>query len=155
MDNILDSVETHQEPTSFGGFWIRVLAYLIDSVLLWIANVILGMAFIGGYSVFPDPNNPAATGFATSGTLLSLALGWLYFALMESSKHQATLGKRALNLRVTGLNGERISFANATGRYFSKIVSALILCIGFIMVAFTAKKQGLHDMMAGTYVEKR
>jgi uncharacterized RDD family membrane protein YckC len=71
---------------------------------------------------------------------------------MESSSKQATLGKMALGIIVTDLEGQRISFGKATGRHFSKIVSGIILYIGFIMVAFTEKKQGLHDMMAGCLV---
>jgi uncharacterized RDD family membrane protein YckC len=73
---------------------------------------------------------------------------------LESSSMQATLGKMALGLKVTDLNGKQISFGKATGRYFAKIISAIILLIGFIMVAFTEKKQGLHDMIAGTLVVK-
>ena len=83
---------------------------------------------------------------------LWLAIQWLYFALMESSKNQATLGKMALGLRVTDLNGNRISFGKATGRYFGKILSSMTLLIGYIMAAFTAKKQALHDFVAGTLV---
>jgi uncharacterized RDD family membrane protein YckC len=76
----------------------------------------------------------------------------LYAALMESSSKQATLGKMALGVRVTDLDGNRIGFGKATGRHFAKILSALILGIGFLMVAFTQRKQGLHDMLAGTLV---
>jgi uncharacterized RDD family membrane protein YckC len=77
---------------------------------------------------------------------------WLYSALMESSSWQATLGKRALGLRVTDEHGERMSFAHATGRYFSKLLSAMTLGIGYLMVAFTDRKRGLHDMIANTLV---
>ena len=79
---------------------------------------------------------------------------WLYFALMESSSKQATLGKMALGIRVTDVNGNRIGFGRATGRHFAKILSGLILGIGFLMAAFTEKKQALHDMIAGTLVVK-
>lgn len=79
---------------------------------------------------------------------------WLYFALQESSQHQATIGKRAMKIYVTDIQGQRISFGQATGRYFSKILSD-ILCIGYLMVAFTDKKQGLHDMIASTLVQRR
>ena len=82
-------------------------------------------------------------------------MNWIYYAGMESSANQGTLGKMAVGIKVTDLNGERISFARATGRYFSKIISALIIAIGFIMVAFTSKKQGLHDMIAETLVIKK
>ncbi|HEY4678350.1 MAG TPA: RDD family protein, partial [Candidatus Angelobacter sp.] len=78
----------------------------------------------------------------------------LYFALQESSAHQATVGKRAMNIYVTDLQGRRISFGQATGRHFSRVLSS-ILAIGYIMVAFTEKKQGLHDIIAGTLVKRR
>ena len=81
-------------------------------------------------------------------------IGWLYFALMESSERGATVGKMALGLRVVTSNGQRLSFMNATGRYFAKIISAIILGIGFLMIAFTDKKRGLHDMIASTLVIK-
>ena len=81
-------------------------------------------------------------------------LGWLYFALMESSERGATVGKMALGLRVVTSNGQRLSFMNATGRYFAKIISAIILGIGYLMIAFTDRKRGLHDMIAGTLVIK-
>ena len=80
---------------------------------------------------------------------------WLYEAFMMSSEWQATLGKRAMSIVVIGPNGERISFARATGRHFAKYVSAFILFIGYIMAAFTPRKQALHDMMAETFVIQR
>jgi len=86
------------------------------------------------------------------GNILGIILGWVYFAIMESSSTQGTLGKMALGIKVTDLEGSRVGFGKATGRHFGKIISALILLIGFIMVAFTQKKQGLHDMMAGCLV---
>ena len=87
--------------------------------------------------------------------LLKTAASWLYGALMESSPYQATLGKMALGMKVTDLYGNRISFARATGRHFAKYISMITLCIGFIMVGFTERKQGLHDMIAGTLVLKQ
>jgi uncharacterized RDD family membrane protein YckC len=83
-------------------------------------------------------------------------LGWLYFAGMESSARQATIGKSAMSLRVTNYEGQRISFGHATGRFFAKIVSGLIpFAIGYIMAAFTEKKQALHDLIAGTLVLRK
>ena len=79
-------------------------------------------------------------------------VNWLYSALMESSAKQATVGKLALGIIVTDMEGRRIGFGKATGRHFAKFLSALILGIGFIMVAFTQRKQGLHDILAGTLV---
>jgi len=78
--------------------------------------------------------------------------GWLYYALMESSNYQATLGKMALSIKVTDMSGNKVSFGKATGRYFGKIVSTIIFYIGFIMAGFTQQKQALHDIMAGCLV---
>jgi uncharacterized RDD family membrane protein YckC len=83
---------------------------------------------------------------------ISMIIAWLYYALLESSSKQATVGKMALALVVTDLQGRRISFGRATGRHFSKIISGAILMIGFIMAGVTARKQALHDMIAGTLV---
>lgn len=83
---------------------------------------------------------------------VSLLVTWLYYALCESSSWQGTVGKKVCGLRVTDMNGSQINFGKATGRHFGKILSGLILGIGFIMIAFTEQKQGLHDIMAGTLV---
>ena len=84
--------------------------------------------------------------------MASIVITWLYFALLESSTRQATFGKMALGLFVTDLEGNRLSFARASGRYFSKIISGMTFTIGFLMAGFTAKKQALHDMIAGCLV---
>lgn len=87
-----------------------------------------------------------------AGALLGLLVGWLYFAFMESSARQATRGKMVIRARVTDEHGGRISFRQATLRYFAKAISALILCVGFVMIAFTERRQGLHDKIARTLV---
>ena len=74
---------------------------------------------------------------------------------MESSKFQGTIGKLALGIIVTDMEGNKISFGRATGRYFGKFVSAIILYVGFMMAGFTEKKQGLHDILASTLVWKK
>jgi hypothetical protein len=86
------------------------------------------------------------------GGLLGLVVGWLYFALQESSTAQATLGKRALGIKVTDANGRRIGFGRATGRFFGKILSGLVFAIGFMLAGWTERKQALHDFLAGTLV---
>ncbi len=86
--------------------------------------------------------------------LAGLVIGWLYFAVQESSESQATIGKKAMGIVVTDLDGRRLTFMNATGRYFGKIPSAIFL-IGYIMALFTEKKQALHDILAGTLVVER
>jgi uncharacterized RDD family membrane protein YckC len=86
--------------------------------------------------------------------VLTIFGSWLYEAFMESSSYQATLGKMICGMKVTDLNGSRISFERATGRHFAKWLSAIILCIGYIMVGLTERKQGLHDLLAGTLVQR-
>jgi uncharacterized RDD family membrane protein YckC len=77
---------------------------------------------------------------------------WLYFAFMESSDGQATIGKKALGLIVTDLEGRRIDFGRASGRYFGNFVSVLTFFVGYLVMLFNPKGQCLHDMMAGTVV---
>lgn len=143
MDQILDT--PHQEVPSFSyaGFWIRLGAYLIDTVLLWIVNVVISFFYLGSYSIYQS---------SIPVSLAAMLIGILYFVLMESSERQGTLGKMAVGIKIGDKNGNRISFANALGRYFAKILSALILCIGYLMVAWDDRKQGLHDKLADTYV---
>ena len=141
--------------TEYGGFWRRVLAYLIDVILLSIVGGIIGSMFGLGYglSMSYDTTDPTGMGgFNPLVNLLSFVVGVAYFAGLESSVWQATVGKKALGMIVTDTNGNRISFLRAFGRYLGKILSAMILFIGFIMVAFTQKKQGLHDLLASTLV---
>jgi len=85
-------------------------------------------------------------------TAIGQIIGWLYFALMLSSSKQATLGMMAVGLRITDLQGRRISFARATGRHFASLVSQITLFIGYLFILWTEKKQTLHDLMAGTLV---
>ncbi len=122
----------------YGGFWRRFLALVIDGVIFGAIEGVVGR--ILGYEVAGGMN---------------LILSWLYYSLMESSKTQATLGKMVMDLKVTDMDGDRISLKRATIRYFSKILSAIILMIGFIMAAFNPKKQALHDKIAKTYVVKK
>jgi uncharacterized RDD family membrane protein YckC len=133
---------------AYGGFWIRFVAYLIDAIILGVVGSVLAAVFgISLLSADIDHYDPTVN-------LVSFVVGWLYFALFESSERGATPGKMAMGLRVVTGDGRRLSFLNATGRYFAKIVSAAILCIGFIMIGFTERKRGLHDMMAKTLVIK-
>lgn len=84
--------------------------------------------------------------------LLELVIGWLYFVLLETSQKQATLGKMLVEIKVTDINGNRLGFGQATGRYFSKMISLIILGVGFLFPLWTPRKQALHDIIAGTLV---
>ena len=134
---------------SYAGFWKRFAALFIDTIITIIGGAVIGVIF--GIILFAggieDPDV-----LRVLGNILGFFLGWLYFSIMESSPTQGTPGKMALGIKVTDLEGNKVAFGKATGRYFGKIISTLILLIGFIMVAFTEKKQGLHDMMAGCLV---
>jgi uncharacterized RDD family membrane protein YckC len=154
----------------YAGFWLRFVAYVIDSLLLSVAIGIIAAIAIGfiGIGAFRDQfeemarnqPNPAfpALFIVTILTLgfCSLIIGWLYHAGMESSEHQGSLGKMALGLVVTDTDGRRVSFARASGRYFAKLITGLVpLAIGWIMAGFTEKKQALHDMIAGCLVLRK
>ncbi len=165
----------------YAGFWRRFLAYIIDSLIIGAVQMLLILPFflVFGLSIFGlergfDEDYSISSILFTQHTdeleivavslvvafivvivILSIIIQWLYFALMEASAKQATLGKMAIGLYVTDMEGNRITFGRATGRYFGKIVSGLILNIGYIMAGFTQKKQALHDMMANCLVLRK
>jgi uncharacterized RDD family membrane protein YckC len=148
----------------YAGFWLRFVAFIIDAIVLGFIGFILTLPFAMSRGIVPilhgrGPMNPEdfAPLFAAFGRLfvIRLAINWLYYALFESSTWQATLGKKALGLEVTDMQGARINFARATGRFFAKFLSTIILFIGFFMIGFTDRKQGLHDMLAGTLVIRK
>jgi uncharacterized RDD family membrane protein YckC len=148
MEQILDLPSTGQRPLNYAGFWIRVAAYLIDAVVLYAFFFVVMLAF--GVS-FTDPEAMNPSSMAIFYVILLVAsVG--YFVGMEASSSQATLGKMAVGIKVGNEKGERISVANAAGRFFSKIISGLILYIGYMMAGWDKKKQALHDKIAGTYV---
>lgn len=148
-------------PVHYAGFWLRFVAYIIDSIVMgFVVGITIVLPLLGhelrsmgnenpfGFFPFMGPRFMAIRG-------LALMVGWIYYALLESSVWQATLGKKALGLEVTDFAGRRISFGRATGRFFGKLLSAFILLIGFIMAGFTEKKQALHDILAGTLVIRK
>lgn len=133
----------------YAGFWVRFVAYLIDSFILFLVQGTID--FLIFKSVFVDTSK---IDIESQVLYLSvnLILGIAYFAGMESSKNMATLGKMALDLRVVKENGEQLTFVNAVGRYFAKVLSTIILFIGYIMAAFDSRKQALHDKLAHSLV---
>ena len=142
-----------------GGFWLRLAAAIIDTIItqlgLTIIGVIIGI-FVGIFmGAAGSPMGDIEMVAGGIGYAIGIIGQWLYFTIFEISGWMATPGKKILGLQVTHLNGQQIGFGRANGRYWGKIVSALILMIGFIMIAFTDKKQGLHDIMAGTLVIKK
>lgn len=162
----------------YAGFWQRFGAYLLDYAILGFIRLILFVPvwffFLYGYFSEIDYSNQHnftsvvsqhSSDFYFSESIFAFIIffiilfsviniigEWLYFALMESSTKQGTLGKIIIGIKVTDINGNRISFGRASGRFFGKYLSGLILCIGYIMAAFTEKKQALHDILANCLV---
>ena len=137
----------------YAGFWKRFAASLVDTFITAIIGGIAGFTI----GIVIASSNPYVEEEVLEifGNIVGILGGWIYFAAFESSTRQATLGKLALGIVVTDLKGKRISFAKASGRHFGKIISALLIGIGFLMVAFTEKKQGLHDMMSGCLIKNK
>ena len=148
---------------NFAGFWKRLAASLLDGAILGIVQSLLAIigGMILGFSfemwVAEESNGffqmvPVIGSVFAGLGLVSLVATWLYYALFESSELQATPGKLVLGILVTDEAGNRINFGRASARYFGKIISALILMIGYMMAGFTEKKQALHDIIAATLV---
>ncbi len=152
----------HPAGTAYAGFWRRFVAYLIDKLIISTFACIIILPFIAivglGTLANNDYDSSSSTGlvFALIGAYFGLVImlviaDWLYFSLMESRKG-ATLGKMAMKLRVTDMSGQPVSFARASGRYFGKILSGLILGVGYMMAGWTQQKQALHDILSGCLV---
>jgi uncharacterized RDD family membrane protein YckC len=148
-----------QDVVRYAGFWIRFLAAFVDGLITTVAGMLLGFilgGILGGVmGALGLPSQEIRLAASIVGQVVGYVVAWLYEALLTSSSYQGTLMKYALGLKVTDLEGNRISFGRATGRHFAKFLSALLLLIGYIMAAFTERKQALHDMMASTVVVYR
>ncbi len=161
-------------PSPYAGFWLRVIAAIIDSIFLGVPLVIafivlaVVMGIFGGLqNLRPDEGPEAILGvlggaFIFAALSTSVLAGWIYFALMESSTWQGTLGKKAIGLFVTDLQGNRLTFARASGRYFGgrflahvPIFGGLYFFIDCIMAGLTSSKQAIHDMIAGCLVLRK
>jgi uncharacterized RDD family membrane protein YckC len=157
--------------TDYAGFWLRFVAYIIDALILGIpigGIVLIILVLTGAFGALSsmhvgDPPD-AVVGMLGMGIFgiyfgiitVGVVGGWLYYAYCESSTWQGTLGKKALGLIVTDLEGRPVTFGRASGRFFSKIITGLIpFGIGYMLAGFTAKKQALHDMIASCLVLRR
>ncbi|MBS1951529.1 MAG: RDD family protein [Bacteroidetes bacterium] len=155
---------------TYAGFWLRFVAVIIDGILIAIVRSLLVLPILGVMGIglahdvqHLDTEDPSSVlpivgtiiAFAGISMLISTVIWVLYYTLMESSKYQATVGKLALGLIVTDESGNKLDFAKALIRNLCKIISSMIMCIGYIMAGFTEKKQGLHDIIAKTLVVKK
>lgn len=156
--------------TNYAGFWLRFVAYIIDYIIIYVVQsfifvpvlALLGISFasqMGNAENLSEVEELGMIGgmMAVAGAtaLLTSVIALLYWSLMESSKYQATVGKLALGLKVTDVDGNSLDFVKSLIRNVCKIISGMILGIGYIMAGFTDKKQGLHDIIAGTLVVKK
>lgn len=153
---VLDNLDENR-PVRYAGFWIRFVAYLIDSIALSVIFVPIFFLFFAPAAGFASLAQDTDAMLAFYGELsgfwmIEMVIQVLYFAGMESSKYQATLGKMAVGIIVTDESGNRISMGRAIGRFFAKILSGLIMMIGYIMAGFDSRKQALHDKLASTFV---
>ena len=149
----------------YAGFWKRFGAFIVDSIVLTIPTMLIyGLWFfislrpliaMDGQAPSPDMITPLILklyGGMFVFQIISLVIFWLYYAWMESSAYQATLGKMVFGIKVVGEQGQRISFWHATGRTLGKFVSGMTFYIGFLMAGANKHKQALHDIMATTFV---
>ena len=156
--------------TNYAGFWMRLVAVIIDGIIIGCMQSLVFIPLLAaiGLGIAGNMENidmqdtgdmvrmlGVIVGAASAYWLLSLCIQIFYYTLMESSKFQGTLGKMALGIKVTDMNGEKLDFVKAFVRNLCKIISNFTLLIGYIMAGFTEKKQALHDMIAGTLVVKK
>jgi uncharacterized RDD family membrane protein YckC len=168
-------METEEVHQVYAGFWARLAANFLDSAIIAFLSVeslwYVRDRMSGYFAVHPEilkllqgdttgSDYSASYDYTTKfmyyyGLVFGLIFSWIYFAGFESSHLGGTPGKWVLGIFVTDMEGKRISFGRATGRYFGKIVSGIILGIGYMMAGFTEKFQALHDIMAETLVWKK
>ncbi|MGZ7441002.1 RDD family protein [Paenibacillus sp. TH7-28] len=129
--------------------WRRYGALVVDRIIVAIAALILSFVWMSLQLLVSGYADTEGSGVSI---LLMLVCQWLYYTLLESSKHQATLGKMLAGIVVVDQNHRRISYGEANARFFGRILSAFTFGIGYLMAIFTNKKQALHDKVASTYV---
>lgn len=158
----------------YAGFWNRFLAFIIDHIILGFIKIIFLIPFSSMFSLdFYDPFNDKKIYYTSSIAqdyqdpsvifaviffyflfilLLNAIFGWLYYTIFETSNKMATPGKMVLGIKVIDIYGNKLSFGKATGRYLGKYLSSLIVFVGYLMAAFTERKQALHDILANCLV---
>ena len=136
-------------PHGYAGFWKRAVAAFIDGLVI---SFFVMIALCSIHGIDYEASTQAGKNIERIGQAIGITIYWLYFALFESSSVQATFGKMAVGIKVTGAAGNRISFGRASARHFCKISSTVLFLAGYVMAAFTEKKQGLHDIMTGCLV---
>jgi len=146
------------DTAEYAGFWRRFGAFLLDWVIagfpLFFVSLVTWRVFTPQAPARADSGVEFVQWIIASVFVLGCVGQWLYFAVMESSSKQATIGKLALKIQVTDVSGNRVSFGRASARYFAKYISGVTFLVGYIMAAFTKRNQALHDFIAGTIVTR-
>ena len=154
-------IERHYAPTTeheYAHFGLRIGAVLIDGIIVLVLNAVViaicigAMLFLGSLMANTRIGESLIVALTFGMYALAVAVPWLYYARQESGMKMATIGKRVVGIQVIDIDGYPVSFLRATGRYFSKVVSAIPCYTGFLFPLFTPKKQALHDMSAATMV---
>jgi uncharacterized RDD family membrane protein YckC len=144
-----------RRPVQYAGFWIRLVAYVIDFILVYAMAFIGGLivGFIIGIAASGTSNDQGVKELAqAAGALVGLAVGLFYFIYFPSGSWQATPGKRIVGIHLIRADGGRVTGLLALGRYLSYLISSLTLGIGFFMIGWNKEKKGLHDIICGTRV---
>jgi uncharacterized RDD family membrane protein YckC len=159
-----------QSNVVYASFMARFAALIIDAIIIGCLQFVvvapimaaLGLGIASQVDGGAELSDEATAGLigtviAALGTAMIMvyAISILYFAIMESSKAQGSVGKMALGIKVTDMEGNRVTFGKAFLRSIGKLISSMIMYIGYIMAAFTEKKQALHDIIATTLVVKK
>ena len=176
MTRVKNKIIEHEVPTKkypYAGFWVRAVAALIDFIILIFLEGLITKLFFSfplyikvrgdTESMFFDPmtffeclKNGSYEIYCYGSVLtpgwVFFLLAVVYYAVQQSSKFQATLGMRAFGLKIIDEEGQRVSFVRAAVRYVASLFSAMILGIGYLMIAFTPRKQALHDLITSVYV---
>jgi len=158
--NVVLHLEAIGSEPIYAGFWLRLVAFIMDFFVA--GAVAIPIALIGAVPLIffsaaaeSDPNEVMkvmSTAYTAVYVFAIFSASWFYFIVFECSKLQATPGKLVLGLRVTDEHGQRITFLRSVSRTLGKILSAVPLCIGFVLAGLTPRKQSLHDLIAGCMV---
>jgi uncharacterized RDD family membrane protein YckC/type II secretory pathway pseudopilin PulG len=152
MDIAPHTDSTPPEPLRPAGFWIRAAAHLLDGFIVLAASVVVALvAVLLGAVAGSNAVDTGIWGGIAAATLGSL----IYMAVTQASPRQASLGKRAMGLTVTDRNGSRLTFGRSLARELAKILNGLTFYLGWLLAAVTARKQALHDFVAGTVVVRQ
>jgi uncharacterized RDD family membrane protein YckC len=161
VEPTISEVSAFPQRPVFAGFWLRAVAYVIDTVLISLFGGLIASFYPATFIKFPDAAAAAANPLTSLPQLtpvafaITLSITLIYYTVFEASGWQATPGKRVVKIYVTDMHGQPLTFTRAAARNVAKIISSLTFLVGYLMTGFTAKKQALHDLLASCLVLRR